>query len=393
MTTPATATSVATSAATSPAAAASPLRPSPDALTQLHDYADAFGLWLRLHSGDVALAVAAGILIYLALRTIRRLVRRRAFRAELPDSVMATTLRVLARTRHIFLIAVAARLVVGQANAPALLHQSVGLFFILATAFQCAIWAHEVVMSLVRQRISRSDGGTLSNAVALINVLVATTLFAIASIVVLDNLGVNVTGLVAGLGIGGIAIGLAARGVFEDLFAAIAIIFDAPFRTGDTITFDQTTATVERIGLKSTRLRALTGEEVVMANTALLARQVNNFASVPYRRFRFQFGLAYESAPAQLAAFPALARDVVNGAGADYVRCAIIALSPSGVDHELLFNVTAPDIAAAAAVRHDVAVALIARCRAEGIRFAYPVQIGIHAEASDWPAAMPHAAP
>src|SRR5690606_18373644 len=98
---------------------------------------------------------------------------------------------------------------------------------------------------------------TLSNAMALIRVLVTVALFAIATVVVLDNLGVNVTGLVAGLGIGGIAIGLAAQGIFSDLFAALSIIFDKPFRRGEIITYDQTTATVERIGLKSTRLRAV----------------------------------------------------------------------------------------------------------------------------------------
>ena len=85
-------------------------------------------------------------------------------------------------------------------------------------------------------------------------------MFAIAIIVILDNLGVNVTALVAGLGIGGIAIGLAAQGIFSDLFAALSILFDKPFKRGDTIQFDQTTGTVERIGLKTTRLRSLSGE-------------------------------------------------------------------------------------------------------------------------------------
>ena len=88
--------------------------------------------------------------------------------------------------------------------------------------------------------------------------LVSVTLFAIAIIVILDNLGVNVTALVAGLGIGGIAIGLAAQGIFSDLFAALSILFDKPFKRGDVIQFDQTTGTIERIGLKTTRLRTST---------------------------------------------------------------------------------------------------------------------------------------
>ena len=113
---------------------------------------------------------------------------------------------------------------------------------------------------------------------AIIRLLVSVALFAIAIIVILDNLGVNVTALVAGLGIGGIAIGLAAQGIFSDLFAALSILFDKPFRRGDSIQFDETAGTVERIGLKTTRLRSLTGEQVVMANTKLLEREIHNFA-------------------------------------------------------------------------------------------------------------------
>jgi small-conductance mechanosensitive channel len=100
----------------------------------------------------------------------------------------------------------------------------------------------------------------LGSAIGIIRLLVTVALFAIAIILILDNLGVNVTGLVAGLGIGGIAIGLAAQGIFKDLFSALSIIFDRPFRRGDTITFDQTTGTVEQIGLKSTRIRSLGGK-------------------------------------------------------------------------------------------------------------------------------------
>jgi small-conductance mechanosensitive channel len=114
---------------------------------------------------------------------------------------------------------------------------------------------------------------------AIIRVLVSVALFAIAGILILDNLGVNVTALVAGLGIGGIAIGLAAQGIFSDLFAALAILFDKPFKKGDTIRYDQSTGTVERIGLKTTRLRSLTGEQLIMANTKLLEREIHNLAA------------------------------------------------------------------------------------------------------------------
>ena len=133
---------------------------------------------------------------------------------------------------------------------------------------------------MIGRRVAEENGaGALGNAMAIIRVLVSVALFAIAGILILDNLGVNVTALVAGLGIGGIAIGLAAQGIFSDLFAALSILFDKPFKKGDTIRYDQSTGTVERIGLKTTRLRSLTGEQLIMANTKLLEREIHNLAA------------------------------------------------------------------------------------------------------------------
>ena len=147
---------------------------------------------------------------------------------------------------------------------------------------------------------------------AVIRVLVSVTLFAIAIIVILDNLGVNVTALVAGLGIGGIAIGLAAQGIFSDLFAALSILFDKPFKRGDIIQFDQTTGTIERIGLKTTRLRSINGELVVMANTKLLEREIHNYAGGRTRRSQLPFGLVYQTSPDELEKVTSLAKAAVE---------------------------------------------------------------------------------
>ena len=135
--------------------------------------------------------------------------------------------------------------------------------FIIAFALQGAVWVRELILGVIRRKVAEEQGaGTLGNAMAIIRVLISVALFAVAAILILENLGVNVTALIAGLGIGGIAIGLAAQGIFSDLFAALSILFDKPFKKGDTIRYDQSTGTVERIGLKTTRLRALSGEQI-----------------------------------------------------------------------------------------------------------------------------------
>ncbi len=331
--------------------------------------------WLQAHWGEIAIASAAGVLLYLILRFARRTIRKAAARQPEADGVWATTLRVLSRTKHFFLIMVSIRLVIGVANPPDLVGSTVRLFFIVAAAFQVAIWAREVVMSVVRHRAQHGSSEALASALTLINVLVTIAFFTIAAIVILDNIGVNVTGLVAGLGIGGIAIGLAAKGIFEDLFASLSIIFDRPFRRGETIGFDGRSATVERIGLKSTRLRALTGEELIVSNTALLNKELSNFARLERRRMSFTIGVTYETPPEKLRAIPSITKEIVEADGHTFIRCGMTGFGASSIDYELQFDVLSDEFLVVFNARHAIGMALIERFAAEDIGFAYPTQV------------------
>src|SRR3546814_7271472 len=146
--------------------------------------------------------------------------------------------RVVHKTRSSVLAIISIRLVASYANPPALVMQTIQFVFTVAVVLQVAIWAREIVIGLIQRRAADRHNETLINAMGIIRLLISVALFAIAAIVILDNMGVNVTGLVAGLGIGGIAIGLAAQGIFSDLFASLSIIFDRPFRVGQAIKYD-----------------------------------------------------------------------------------------------------------------------------------------------------------
>ena len=302
--------------------------------------------------------------------------------------------RVLARTSLLFMIAAALDIVVNYADASPRVARVTDTIFIIAAAFQAAVWARELIIGAIGRRVGEHPGETtLGNAMAIIRVLVSVALFAIAIIVILDNLGVNVTALVAGLGIGGIAIGLAAQGIFSDLFAALAIVFDRPFRRGDTIRFDTTTGTVERIGLKTTRLRSLSGEQVIMANTKLLEREIHNLADAGGRRVTMTFGLTYQTPPAKLAQVEALAKAAVEAQpGCKLVRCLITALAPSALDHELVWDDKAIDPDNISRHRAGIALALISSFAKEGLTFAYPTQTTFTA-APDGTLVMPWAPP
>jgi small-conductance mechanosensitive channel len=204
--------------------------------------------------------------------------------------------------------------------------------------------------------------------------LVTFALFAIALIVVLDNLGVNVTGLVAGLGVGGIAIGLAAQGIFADLFAALAIIFDRPFRRGDVISYDTSTGTVEEIGLKSTRIRGTNGEQRIISNKNLLDKEITNNTKRDRRRIVFTLGVAYETPVDVLAAIPDMMKTIVEANDATFVRAGFTNFAPSTLDFAVEFDSPHQDFQHSFDARHTVGLAILRKLNDEGINLPFPIQ-------------------
>ena len=210
--------------------------------------------WITQDSGEALFGVAIAGAILVALWLLKwgalRLLPREF--AGAPSLLRA----LVARTLSLFLIAAALGGATHAVALPGPLMRLVDNLFTIALAVQGALWIRELVLGLVHRRAGHGgeDAVALGNAMGIITVLVNVVVWLLAAILILDNLGVNVTALVAGLGVGGIAIGLAAQGIFSDLFAALAILFDRPFRVGDTISYGTSTGTVEHIGLKTTRI-------------------------------------------------------------------------------------------------------------------------------------------
>jgi small-conductance mechanosensitive channel len=340
----------------------------------------------------IGLAVAAGIVLFmLGLRVVGSRLVTGDPQCQHWRGVIG---HVLERTSILFMVFAALDIVATYAAVPARIERLIDILFTIAFAFQGAVWARELILGVIGRRAGEDPTETaVGNAIGVIRVLVSVTLFALAIILILDNLGVNVTALVAGLGIGGIAIGLAAQGIFSDLFAALSILFDKPFKRGDTIQFDQTTGTVERIGLKTTRLRSVTGEQVVMANTKLLEREIHNYAAGRSRRSSLPFGLVYQTGPEQLEKVPSLAKGAVESRkNCTFVRCAILGFGPSSIDFELLYDSRSVDVNKVAADRTAVALAVMRTFAEHKIEFAYPAQTTFTA-APDGTLIMPYATP
>jgi small-conductance mechanosensitive channel len=347
--------------------------------------------WFSSHSLQILLGLVAGTAIVVALMGVRW-AGMRICRTDPTHLHWRTVLgRMLERTRFWFMLALAARVVVTVGQAPEPWGRITQIVFIVAAALQAALWARELVLGIIEHRAgAHEDSSGLGSAMGIIRLLVSFAIFAIALVVVLDNLGVNVTGLIAGLGIGGIAIGLAAQGIFKDLFAALAIIFDRPFRRGDAIRFDEHSGHVEEIGLKSTRIRADSGELLIVSNANLLEKELRNYALIARRRVNLPFGLIYQTDPKTLAQVPEAARAIVEQDNrAKLIRCTFLAFGTSSLDHELIFDVPSADPTEVAMVRAAIGLDLLRTFNERGLAFAYPTQTAFTA-APDGKLIMPY---
>jgi small-conductance mechanosensitive channel len=370
-------------------------RIQPDAvIPRFQYYWDATVTWVQGNVFELSVAIGMAIIVFIALSWLKRIASKIARESEHRAHVKSIVARTLARTSKFFRVMVSIELVNQIANAPAALTHAIDILFTIAIVAQVAIWLREIILGMIERRAGEGlhEHETLQSAMVLIRLLVSFALFAVAAIVILDNLGVNVTGLVAGLGVGGIAIGLAAQGIFSDLFAAISIIFDKPFRRGDTVSYDNTVARVEVIGMKSTRLRALTGEEKIISNSKLLEKEITNNTLTLYRRVTFVLTLVYQTPPALAKRIPEILREVVQDNGAQFIRAGFNNFAASSLDFHLVFDIESDDVEVMFRARHDIGIAIIDRFAREGISFAYPTQTTFTA-APDGHMVMPYAPP
>lgn len=345
--------------------------------------------WIDDHWLQIGIAVGAGLLIYFVLSFLLNFMLKRAQRTTGEYALIDIIGRVISKTKGFILAIISIRLVAGYAEPPLLLMNLIQFIFTVALVLQVAIWAREIILGLIQRRAAEGNNETLTNAMGVIRLLISVALFAIAAIVILDNMGVNVTGLIAGLGIGGIAIGLAAQGIFSDLFASLTIIFDRPFRVGETIKYDTSTATVERIGLKSTRLRSINGELLVVSNTNLLAKEITNFANLNRRRTTYAIGVIYQTTPEMLRVLPAILQKQVTAAGHEFVRAGFVGFGPSSIDFELIYDVYSEDFDVVSAARTEIGISILEALSEAGYEFAYPTQTTFTA-APDGTMVMPY---
>lgn len=191
----------------------------------------------------------------------------------------------------------------------------------------------------------------------------------------LSNLGVNITAFIASLGVGGIAVALAAQNVLGDLFASMSIAIDKPFEVGDFIVLGSIAGTVETVGVKTTRIRSLGGEQIVMSNTELLKQTVSNYKRLQARRIVFGFGVTYSTTPEQAEAIPLIVKTIVEGSDTlRFDRAHFKAFGESSLDYEVVYIVLDAEYNVYMDQQQRINLALLQALSKEGIEFAFPTR-------------------
>jgi small-conductance mechanosensitive channel len=325
----------------------------------------------------VALGFALVVLVALRLaqaRLARRLVDRAARTESDADALAAEVAR---KTRTFFPLIVAVYVGVQVVTLPPVADRIFRAILVVAFLLQAALWGNAVVSFSIgrymRQRMETDAAAATS--IGAVRVLVKVVLWTLVLLLVLDNLGVDVTALVTGLGIGGIAVALAAQNVLGDLFASLMIALDKPFVIGDFIVVGDFLGSVEHVGLKTTRVRSLSGEQLVFSNSDLLDSRIRNYKRMAERRIVFNFGVVYETPADKLAAIPGLVREIIEAhETVRFDRSHFKGYGDFALNFEVVYYVLSPDYAVYMDTQQAINLELYRRLAEQGIAFAYPTQ-------------------
>ncbi|MGM5484849.1 MAG: mechanosensitive ion channel family protein [Nanobdellota archaeon] len=229
----------------------------------------------------------------------------------------------------------------------------------------------------------RSEEEGDSSIIGVFAVIVKIILLVILVLIFLSNIGVNVTSLIAGLGIGGIAIAFALQNILGDIFSSFSILLDKPFKKGDFIIVGSDMGVVDKIGLKSTRIKTLQGQELVMSNRELTSARINNFKQMEKRRIVFKIGVEYSTPSKKLEKIPGMIKEIIENASdkATFDRSHFKEFGDFSFNYETVYYVDVPDYQEYMDIQQKINLDLVKRFEKEGIVFAFPTQT-IHLEKS-----------
>ena len=334
-------------------------------------FGNKIGHWLT------ATAITFGLLIVLLV--IRRLVRARyAKLAETPEiELIEVPFKAASRTTSLFLVLASIFAGMQFLALPARASKIAVTLFTIAAFWQVGLWTTTALLASLerKQRATLATHRAAAGTLGIIGFIARVTIWAFVLLLTLDNLGIEIKPLLAGLGIGGIAVALAVQNVLGDLLASLSITLDRPFVVGDALGVDTFNGTVEYIGVKSTRLRSLDGEQIIMPNSNLLSSRLRNFTRMTERRVVYPVSVTQETTREQLQKIPGLIRSLIEEhKDVRFDRSHFSRIGPASFDFEAVYIVLTSNYGRHMDILQTINLKLIEAFERDGIRFAYPTQ-------------------
>jgi len=332
--------------------------------------------------GLAALAFAFTFVVVPAVRGIaaRRQRARTAEYARLGKPMPAGihfVARLVASTSRLFLLTLALWFATRLLTLPAKLDHASTLVIVLTFWLQVAIWGVAAARVSLDRQLHKGGPADAARAGSFEVLLFVTSvaIYSFALLLALDNLGVQIKPLLAGLGIGGIAIALAVQTILGDLLASLSITLDKPFTVGDNVVVDDCSGRVEHIGIKSTRIRSVRGEQIILSNADLLRSRLRNFGRMDERRGLMTIGIAYETPREKIERTAAIIESVIRAQpGVRFERCHFKELGAYSLNFEAVYFVLQPKLDALMEAQHNINLGLLSAFESNGIEFAYPTQ-------------------
>lgn len=324
--------------------------------------------------GPAIAAILATLLFGLRRLLVSRLTRLAGRTSNTLDDLLRD---VVARTKGWFLLALSAAAGAAALPGTPAAGRLLQVVTIAALGLQAGLWGTTLLVGLVRRGISDSQEGSVLDrtTIGVLRFLIHLVVWSALLLLVLANLGVDVTALVAGLGVGGVAVALAVQSVLGDVFASLSIVLDRPFEVGDFIIVDDLMGTVEQVGLKTTRVRSLWGEQLIFSNSNLLNARIRNFQRMKERRVVFSLGVTYQTSAERVRRIPGLVRAAVESASPTrFDRAHFTAFGDFALSVEVVYFVLDPDYNRYMDIQQQINLSLLEQFAREGIEFAYPTQ-------------------
>lgn len=319
----------------------------------------------------LVVAAAWGALVYARRIVLARLERHARASATVIDDCLV---EAIAETRPLLWLPLFVALLGPALALPARAMSAIEFTTIIGILLQIGLWLNRLMVAWLQRMLPRWDAAK-ATTMSMLGWCLRVAVWSILVFTALDTLGFDITALVAGLGIGGVAVALAAQAVLGDLLASLSIVFDKPFLRGDFIVVDDKMGTVENIGIKTTRLRSLSGEQLIFSNNDLLQSRIRNFKRMEERRVEFRIGVTYRTPAAQLERIPHLTRQIIEKQPQTrFDRAHFKEFGDSALIFETVYHVLSAEYNTYMDVQQAISIALVRCFEGEGIEFAYPTQ-------------------